>query len=185
MSKRYGRNQKRKHRETIKNLEEALYMERGLCKYANDRRKAVEEKMMEVIDIVESMCANSVALDPKTMLGSMNTDRIRLPVVGPIPYLTPSTAIRVVTDSFDTIDLYTLRTVVEERRDVLSTCVHLMYSSPNGGESYYMISEKALMAMPEDVLSKKIVPYIARELIRHLRGGMRNDGRVRSPGRVG
>lgn len=168
MSRRYGRNQKRRNREEIKRLNQAYAMADGLSKrIAADLRDA-EYTISEMVKTIGSVCTHSVALPPKKVAGTRERNYYRVSarnidfpsvVCGDCP---PANV------SFRTIDLYALRVFLESRREQFQAAVHLEYSA--GPHSAYMISEEGLRSLPREVLVRRLVPDIGRKLVDHLMG---------------
>lgn len=168
MSRRYGRNQKRRHREEIARLNQAYAMADGLSKrLATDLRDA-KGTIAEMLTIIEAVSRFSVALPPKAVKGSGRCDRYQVEHLPEIDFsvvigddCAPSAV------SFRRIDLYALRVFLGSRRDAFQTAVHLEYSA--GPHSAYMISEDALQSLPREMLMHRLVPDIGRALIEHMR----------------
>lgn len=167
MSRRYGRNQKRKAREEIARLKLAHGMNDGLLKHIGAKLEEARATISEMVSIVESVCANSIALPPKSVSVNARRDQYRLGQMetnfsgGHGQDCSPSPC------SFTTSDLYALRLFLESNREAFRAAVHLEYSA--GPHSAYMISESALWSIPQETLLKRIVPEIGRELIDHMR----------------
>ena len=70
MGKRYGRNQKRKHRERISELEGAYERELGLVDYHSREREKYTYLWEELVSEIRKWWDNSVLLDPKVELVS-------------------------------------------------------------------------------------------------------------------
>jgi len=175
MSRRYGRNQKRHHREEIARLNQeterlnlAYSMADGLSKHlATDLRDA-KDTISEMITIIDAVCRHSVAIPAKQLKGKGPRDRCQVEDLPPIDFsevidgkYAPSAV------SFRRIDLYALRVFLESRREQFQAAVHLEYSA--GPHSSYMISEEALRSLPSETLMYRLVPDIGRCLIGHLR----------------
>jgi hypothetical protein len=169
MSKRYGRNQKRRHLAEVERLNQAYSMTDGLLKKIYSDLSDAKSTIAEMLEIIESVCKNSIAIPPKKQDGTWMIDRYRLErardidftaVIGDDPY--PSNL------SFRTINLYALRVFLRENREQFSAAVHLEYSA--GPHSAYMISFDGLRSMPREVLVRRFSPDIARSLIDCLRG---------------
>lgn len=168
MSRRYGRNQKRHHREEIARLNQAYAMADGLSKrLATDLRDA-KGTITEMLTIIDAVCSHSVAIPAKKLNGQGPRDRCQVEGFPPIDFseviggeYAPSAV------SFRRIDLYALRVFLESRREQFQAAVHLEYSA--GTHSAYMISEDALRALPREMLMHRLVPDIGRCLIEHLR----------------
>ena len=79
MSRRYGRNQRRRARERIKDLETALAMERSLLHYASEKLKEARRINESINRIVR---ANTILRPPSTMaVDGPARDRIQLGVI--------------------------------------------------------------------------------------------------------
>lgn len=108
MSRRYGRNQKRQHKDEIARLNKAYEMADGLSKWLSNELEAAKGTITEMLTIIESVCPNSVAIPPKKVEGTgpMNYYRVGVTniastdyVIGDADYICP-------TASFRTIDLF-------------------------------------------------------------------------------
>lgn len=167
MSRRYGRNQKRKAREEIARLKLAYWMNEGLLKHIGTKLEEARGTISEMVSVIESVCENSIALPPKKVMGSVPMDNYRIwqPEMNfsavPGPDCIPSSG------SFRTIDLYALRLFLTDNRETLQAAVHLEYSA--GPHSAYMISGKALRTIPRETLLRRLVPEIGRALVEHMR----------------
>lgn len=167
MSRRYGRNQKRKAREEIARLKIAHEMNGGLLEHVGAKLEGARMTISEMVSIIESVCGNSIALPAKKVkgVGPMALYRIGQPEknfhVVPGANCIPSSG------SFRTIDLYALRLFLEANRETFQAAVHLEYSA--GPHSAYMISEKALRTIPRETLLRRVVPEIGRALVEHMR----------------
>lgn len=167
MSRRYGRNQKRRHREEIARLSLAHGMDDMLIKLMGKDLREAQDKLAEMLMIIESVCFNSVAIPAKTVKGDYPTDKYTLPLREKIDF---SSAIGAVSSSyatFKTVNLYALRDFLEARKESFQLSVHLEYAA--GKHSAYMISEEALYSMPRESLLHKLLPDMGRKLIEHLR----------------
>lgn len=161
MSRRYGRNQKRHHREEIARLNQAYAMAVGLSKrLATDLRDA-KGTIAEMLTIIDAVCSHSVAIPAKQLRGQGPRDRCQVEDLPPIGFseviggeYAPSAV------SFRLIDLYALRVFLESRRDTFSAAVHLDYAA--GPHSAYMISEEGLRSLPREMLMHRLVPDIGR-----------------------
>lgn len=169
MSRRYGRNQKRRDRKEIARWKQAYEMSDGLLKHISDELRDAKSTIAEMLTIIKAVSRFSVALPPKKVDGERRCDKYQIEVLPALDFNTviggacaPSAV------SFRRIDLYALRAFLEERRDAFQTAVHLEYSA--GPHSAYMISEMALRSLPREVLMRRLVPEIGLALIEHLRG---------------
>jgi hypothetical protein len=68
MSKRYGRSQKRKHREKIARISEAYDRELGLLRYTSRRLDDIERKYKDVCEEIRRIVPNSSLLEPEEIL---------------------------------------------------------------------------------------------------------------------
>lgn len=168
MSKRYGRNQKRHHREEIARLNQVAAMSDGLLKRITADLRDAKGTIAEMLTIIDAVCCHSVAIPAKQLRGQGPRDRCQVEDFPPIDFsavvggdCAPSAV------SFRRIDLYALRVFLESRRDQFSAAVHLDYSA--GPHSAYMISEEGLRSLPREMLMHKLVPDIGLALIEHLR----------------
>lgn len=167
MSRRYGRNQKRRHREEIARLNQVNTMADGLLKRISADLQDAKDTISEMLEIIESVSTHSVAIPPKKKTGTRAMDHYWVEVrdinfnhvIG--GNYAPSAV------SFRTIDLYALRVFLESRREQFQAAVHLEYSA--GQHSAYMISEEALRSLPREMLLRRLAPDIGRCLIEHLR----------------
>lgn len=166
MSRRYGRNQKRRHREEIARLNQVNAMADGLLKRISADLRDAKGTISEMLEIIESVSRHSVAIPPKKEVGTRAMDHCRVGVQD-ISFAhviggdyAPSAV------SFRTIDLYALRVFLESRREQFQAAVHLEYSA--GPHSVYMISEEALRLLPREMLAHRLAPDIGRCLIEHL-----------------
>lgn len=165
MSKRYGRNQKKKHLMRISELEAAYKMQGGLLAEVSRKKSAAEQTIADMIETIERAAFNSIAIPVKTVFGGDERDSLRCEICEPPPPVSQQNAPIMAT--YNTVELYALRAFVEENRDGLSKSVHLKYSA--GKHSAYMMSEKALADMPEGRLIEWILPEIAKELVRRIK----------------
>lgn len=175
MSRRYGRNQKRRHREEIARLNQAYAMSTGLSRRNAENLKEANETMAKMIRTIEKVCCHSIAIPPKEVKGNELRDHFRIDVRR-VCNLGPTSDLRRMStaETFRVIDLYALQVYLMKHQDKFSTAVHLKYSG--GGHTAYMISEYALRSMSHDDLMRHFVPEIADAMIRNLREG-RQQGR--------
>lgn len=167
MSRRYGRNQKRRHREEIARLNQAYTLTDGLLKRISTDLRDAKGTIAEMLTIIDAVCSHSVALPPKKVTGSkpMNYYRVGVREIEFSDVIGSDCCPSAV--SFRTIDLYALRVFLESRHEQFQAAVHLDYSA--GPHSAYMISEEALRSLPREMLLHRLAPDIGRCLIEHLR----------------
>lgn len=161
MSKRYGRNQKRRARERIAQLESARAMDQGLL--AHVRRKLNDAE--QVIDHARKVLGNDVALPP------LDRGYHPSPLGGDFRMAEP-------TRSFSRTDKNSpifLEHKVIQMRQLLSRiefrdyprAVHF-YVRLDDGNVAYAIDERAFLQMRSDELEATLLGPITRELARHL-----------------
>jgi hypothetical protein len=160
MSKRYGRNQKRKHKKKIQHLEETLITEREVSVSTLKKYKYIKNELNNLTHALIERFPNSVFLEPKICnKASKYPSEYKLPISiqGPVNG-GPSPTIECTN-----IDLYALDTFMRENEDKIKQEVHLRLSSGEG--SVYYISKEALSNMPTDLIASRIAPDIANKLV--------------------
>lgn len=161
MGRRYGRNQKRRHREEIARLKVFEKENEGLV----NNHRLMREQLRDVFKTIESVCEYSVALPPKELRGDRYTNTVRLDIK-------PNIDLRSVrlnemiyeTVALTMVDTYALEVYLEEHKSEMTQVVHLLHKTPN--HTAYMLSEEALLQIPEPFLVARVIPQIARELVR-------------------
>lgn len=175
MSKRYGRNQRRRHRQE---LAETKALADGLRFKAQEgaafarRYKADLDEAMHIIDRVRTLILDSVALPPEEKRTPFDGDHLVYSVRPNIP----------LTYSLDTPISAVLReTRVNMRRlecegipDSIRQQVHFMARLGNNKVAY-AISDEAIMNMPEHLLVDLLINEMAREMVRVVRKIRRRD----------
>jgi len=172
MSKRYGRNQKRRHRELLAKTEKRLQemtvaydRDRHLTEYLQQQINRAERTIREMVETIESVCPNSTAIPPKTFTGS--GERPSFTVACLDSPLLMSMGVNpnrpIVPEQLRYVNTYALETYVQKHKETLDTAIHLRYQA--GGHSAYMISERGF----RDIPIGKLVELVARELVNHLR----------------
>lgn len=162
MSKRYGRNQKRAHREEIAKWK-AAYDSLSQSK-SNDLHKA-NSVIKKMVTIIESVCQHSVAIDPKIYYGTEDP-----PEKTHLYKQNMATSDFIIgnskTVSYDTIDLFKLEAYIRSNAEQFTKAVHLVWGNK---KSAYMLSQEALESLPEEFLKDQVVPQIIDELIQHIK----------------
>lgn len=149
MSKRYGRNQKRRHREAL-----ALAVQK--CEgYARALDKS-QENLRDIVSKIESIQRYSVALPAKTVHGDAPRE-YRLPAVQPEfwGWTDPETL------SMKCITVYRLDVDMLDR-DTFEKVAQLRF---NGKCVRMMLTPEALDSMPIDIL----INHVAGQLVKELR----------------
>lgn len=170
MSRRYGRNQKRRHREEVARLNQGYLMAAGLSTKLGIDLRAANDTISKMVDIIGAVCNHSVALAPKKVIGNAERKHYRVGAHEAVEFREITGGDRYsFAPSFRSIDLYALEVFLESRRETFQAAVHLDYSA--GRSSVYMISEEALRALPREALLHRLAPDIGRGLIDYLRKG--------------
>lgn len=163
MSRRYGRNQKQRHREEIARWKQAYENESRLFRTAKSDLAAADKTIREMIAAIERVCRHSVVLPPKTIAGMESRDHLRLGVLSPLEVtrcISPNdTWFDIVTH---TVDLHALHVCMRDCWETFGLAVHVEYGTVE--KVAYMISPEALSRMPP----KELEEHIARELARCL-----------------
>lgn len=158
MSRRFGRNQRRRARETIaaletqaKSLKLASKMNAALLAQVSERKRQLEQEISDAKRIVGRM---SVLFEPETK-------RLDGPARSPMHLFTHSAVVKEAQaffhDRSKTVPLPVM--LSRMNKDSLDMAVHCKVLFGDG-QWGYAISEEAVLATPEDVL----VERIAREL---------------------
>jgi hypothetical protein len=151
MSRRFGRNQRRRARERIATLEQAIVMDRGLLAHVSERKRQLEQEISDAKRIVGRM---SVLFEPESR-------RLDGPARSPMHLFTHSATMddgrAFFHNQSKTVPLPVMLSRVN--RDGLDMAIHCKVLFGDG-QWGYAISEEAVLATPEDVL----VERIAREL---------------------
>lgn len=167
MSKRYGRNQKRRHVEEIKDIKRKLEINdninRSIINTLQEKLNRARRNTEEMVSMIENICEYSSVLPPKTMDGNLAYDTFRLPTK-------PQRHILQRTWSKSIVNLHALNIYINEHYETFSKCVHMTY---NGNHSAYLISREAILTTPLYKLVEQYAPQIANELIYHLKESLR------------
>lgn len=159
MSKRFGRNQKRKMQEQIDTLNEANDMCMGLTRWLSNELNITKNEINEAKVILGSM---SSALPAEEIYMENNTDTILIPDKRvPLTYST--------TDTFQiakNIPLHVLASSVS--KDKINNSIHTRVKFKDGSVGY-AISNEAFMTTPKDFLIQRISQEIAHQLVNHMR----------------
>jgi len=167
MSKRYGRNQKRKNRAEIARLQQSFALANGLSRDLSGSLQAANNTIAEMVRIIEAVSYNSVAIPAKEMEGNISRDYLILNQPNGLSSYANLSNLREII-SYKSINLYALRAFVESRHEAIQAAVHLKYAHGNQ-HSTYMLSESALRSLPREALLQRLLPDIGRQLIDHLR----------------
>lgn len=164
MSRRYGRNQKRAHRQRIANLEEAYAREQHLLAYIRNQLDALR---VEVEDAKRELGQDHFAFQPRTVPdpGSRN-GVFRLPVLeDPRPYLNADLSRMTLTHLvFHVLELEATR----DRRAAFSDRLHLHVALADG-RVQYSITEGALASISNERFIREVSRSLAQQLTVELR----------------
>ena len=167
MSRRYGRNQKRRAREEAEALRQRVeYMSNrsNLYRARNDRSELkiheLECQVEEMIDAVADICQHSTVLPVKTI--ALNRPPVSPMRVGIIQRMGYNDNRMFAQESI--IDVNRFHGFVREHSREIGLSVHVKYEYK--GEAAYMISEKAFATMNDRALAREVIPEIIRELRR-------------------
>lgn len=159
MSKRFGRNQRRRARERIANLEQAMLMDRALLEHVSEHKRQLEREIENAKRIAGNM---SALFEP----GSLHVSgQARDRVFGRTMPEMPSDPNEICDAMARDIPLDVLLTKVD--RDKLSMAIHcnVMFSDHT---LRYAVSEDAWRHMPEDILVDRVADALSRQLGRDL-----------------
>lgn len=160
MSKRYGRNQRRRARERIADLEQAVAMERGLLARVSHFKNLLEQEINEAKRIVGRM---SALFEPEVR-------RLDGPARSPMHVFTHSAVVDDGRAFFhnrsQTIPLPVMLSMVD--KDGLTGSIHckVVFGDDQWG---YALSEEAILAIPEDILVERIAGELAMTIGQQLK----------------
>lgn len=165
MSRRYGRNQKRAHRERIEALQAAMQMDRGLMTSMGRKLRDANEQIEQVHRVLGE---HTALLPPKRMaLPGPALDRINLRMVGPVN-LTQHGMKDVWADPMRMLPLPVLLTRVKREGNPYEDAVHIKVTFGDG-QVGYALSELAIQTTPTDVLVQEISRAVAERLVSELK----------------
>lgn len=166
MSKRFGRNQKRKLKQELENQKEALKMANGL----NDYLSKNNNKNVDMLQNVRRVLGEYTALlDPQTqnIEASPRSDLIELARVARNQNMFAYPGDQAINDySLHRDVLYLLNFVKHD--DPLNLATHLEFRYKDGKVGY-AISEQAMQNLPEDYLAGQIANEMAKMLVQNYR----------------
>jgi hypothetical protein len=159
MSKRFGRNQKRKLTAELKESHAALVNQINTSQSIRKEQRHLEYELKQVIDLVERFSRNSAAIPPKSIEGN-DRDSYRLPIFesslfANVSSFMPSTSMR----ASRTIDLHKLEMHIEDNLENFQNCVHIKFG--NFSRSPYAMSFDAFVKAP----SHYVVHNIANSMV--------------------
>lgn len=162
MSKRFGRNQKRKLKQELENQKEALEMANGLNAYLSKNN----DKNIDTLRQVRSILGEHTALlDPQTQIieAGPGSDLIELARVARNQNMFAYPGDQAINDyNLHRDVLYLLNFVKHD--DPLNLATHLEFRYKDGRVGY-AISEFAMQNLPEDLLTGQIANEMAKMLV--------------------
>lgn len=176
MSKRFGRNQKRRMREQEAALHEALARDGALLAHVSEQKRELEE----VLGRARRILGDHVALPPELRgdhphpLGG----DFDIPIPERLTPLSPSAAMPAIEPmSLRIARMHHLLSWIEDgdhQHD--PSAIHLRVRL-DSGEVAYVISRKAIHSLSAAELQRTIFPQIAMELAGHLARGLKGGWR--------
>ena len=162
MSKRFGRNQKRKLQEEAQRYKEALDMSNGLNNFLAKRHK----KDLDVLRKVECVLGdNNFLLEPKTIALSQKTSTVKIASIEKDKLVRFAPDEMVADTTLHSQVLHLLE--VSEKIDQIRNCTHLevRWGDQRAG---YAISNEAMMNMPPSFLVEQVTVEIAKLLVQEI-----------------
>lgn len=147
MSRRYGRQQKRKAREQIAQLEFANRQLQAGFEVASRRVTELRESLKQITDVLGP---NFIGLPPKQLAMRVENSFRLFTDAGP--------------ERMHLVEI-AMRTASNEHPQKQLHC-HVILAN---GQSAYALSEAALLQLSEDQLINRIAPEIAQHLVREVR----------------
>lgn len=174
MSKRFGRNQKRRMREQVANLREALARDGALLQYVSEQKRELEEAMARARRIL----GNHVALPPELhgdhphpLGGDFNVAPLEIPSLLSVD----DSGVWAEPTAVSIERMHQLLAWIEDHGHD-TRAIHFRVSL-DSGEAAYVISRRAIERLSAAELQRTIAPQIALELAGHLaravKGGWR------------
>ena len=178
MSRRYGRNQKRKHRETIQNLTESFKIAtekiNGLSSaYLNLNKECMKakKKLNDVVLLLEALSPDTIFKDPEQvkyaihgefpdMQNAITRSDNYLLICGDSVHIEPSGML----ETF--ISLPRLEFFIDKNRKQYDTLAHLRLY--NHSESSYYISDKAMRLFESPVIYEQLLKNVIDPMLRCL-----------------
>lgn len=169
MSKRFGRNQKRKLRNQIEECQNAKAITDGLNRWLSERHHQDVEILQNVTRVLGD---NHALLPPKIHVTNENStnapNRFTIPRFE-LPSFTPP-GDGAIDESVIRHNVMNLLSLVK-KDDKITNCTHVEFRYKDGKVGY-AISESALHQMPEDILIGMISKEMAKMLVHNLKNGL-------------
>jgi len=155
MSKRFGRNQRRRAREEAARLREALQRETQLARYLTIQMRRNKETLERVAD---TFGRHFAALPPETVRLTHKLQKLELPWAGDVPLTVHEENV----DNFVRHSMHLLKCHWPDLRgDHLRQLLHTYVETP-AGEFGYAITEEAIHGIPPELVAQHI-----SEALRH------------------
>lgn len=180
MSRRFGRNQKRKLLSKLADKESELdrmvvsnELDIALRKDMFEKYRNLKTDFEGIVRAIERIANNSSVLPPKDVSDGCTPPNSNLYRMGVLecdaePFELSPTGPPMMGESWRVVDLWKLHSFIEKNKEKLQTCLHIKYTG-NGKESAYMISESALNTMDEYELVRELSKHVIPEMVRLLR----------------
>lgn len=174
MSKRFGRNQKRKLKESLVEAQFAADTSNKATLSAQKQVRDLQRNIKDIVDTVEAFCRNSAAIEPKQVhTGTNMHDEFTLPLNREMSLYEAISDYNATNfnDVISTVNTYALRAFIKNHEDTFSTRVHIKFGYDN--RVSYAISKDALLAMPTDLLVNRVLPDITHEMLTELKRSLK------------
>lgn len=171
MSRRFGRNQKRRARARIQELEKGVQMANGLAQHAFEKRREAEGVLKEILSFVSG---NSIFTRPQEM--ERGIEALRVARSADIAFRPMHEEYRP-DDVLRTIDILMHDMTPEMWEDAIGGAVHFRFALPGGAGVGYKISENALWDMGADNFSRLVGGEVIRMMVQQLKKSGRLRGR--------
>ena len=180
MSKRYGRNQKRRHREEITRLKQEIQIKDmfavrksqihdQLKESYNNLSKAfqeLKENLEDVVSKIEEVSYYSSVLPMKDFKGDTKGLKQMRVDIRDKPKFTVTRAVDI-NCVFKVVDVYALEVILKENRETFQHSVHLRYHT--GKESAVMLSETMFRRISDRRFYRQVVELVSEQLAIHIR----------------
>lgn len=178
MSKRFGRNQRRRARQQVAELQSrvdgltaARVMDAGLMADIKGREREHREALAYIVDAIAHHCRNSALLPPEHFVVDAEVIRgggaIRIELQQRRSFGPPTDqADRTCNlDPFRTLDLHQIKVTVEAGADDLSRAAHAYVCSDHWGDVAYCVSDAAMQHRMHPSERRKLAHEISERLL--------------------
>lgn len=145
MSKRFGRNQKRKLREAVQKLKADVELKERAIEQQREEQSYKAYLFDRLVTAIEQIAPHSICLDPETIKSEQNSGYCSLAIHPPMELRTFDSTHAGFDEPlcFSEQRLVEFCVDIEEYRDQFKTLVHV-YTKDNDCNMHYMISKEAL-----------------------------------------